>query len=361
MIKEYYLLQDEAPLDTAGAAALQDEMSRLSAPDGSYEIVEPDDSTVIVKDQPGYVKPAEDVKTDVQTPAFTPSADWDLVKTIEGFEMPKDISAENEKELLKPWIAKKYEIQTTEPVLHPLAKQIQDMANENPDITINDLVNDVSAQYVDSSKMSLDQKIEFDLYARYGRHDAQQNPDGLSEEDVREYIEKMTKIQKSEAGKAIDQNIEEYNKSLTEQFQKDRQEKYEANYENITKALDTAFGTLRQNLSKVESVYGIPVSQEDHDNYMEEFKKLSVPDKATGERGLDAILSDDVTLYKMFLLATKFGEDKVIELITKGREASKEEILKKLKLTPTFKGSQQRDTGHTDFASEIDALSRPSM
>lgn len=359
MIKKYYLLQQEAPLDTDGAAAIADETARLSSPDGSYQDADDNDGGDSNTDKP-IVKGATELPKEAEV-TFTPSSDWESLKSLEGFEMPKDISAENEKELLKPWIAKKYDIKVDQPVLHPLAKQIQDMAQENPNISINDLVNDVSSQYVDASKMNTEQKIEFDLYSRYGIHDAEKNPDGLTKEDIREYLEKMTKIEKGEAAKVIDQNIEAYNKSLTEKFQQERQAQYEANYEDIKKTLDNAFGTLRQNLTKVETVYGIPVSQEDHDSYMEEFKKLSIPDKATGERGLDVILSDDVTLYKMFLLATKFGEDKVIELITKGREASKEEILKKLKLTPTFKGSQQRETGHSDLASELDALRRPSM
>lgn len=359
MNKEYLMLMSpEGDGGTGASDIMADELRRLSLPDG----VEMPDNNDDEGDEPdeGSKGSKGAGNASQQGTEYTPSKDWDLVKDIEGFEMPKDINAENEKELLKPFIAKKYGIETSATELHPLARQIQDMAKENPDITINDLVNTVSQQYVDASKLSVDQKIEFHLLNRYGRYDETDNPEGLTDDDIKEHISKLTKVEKNDLAKNIEKYIEEYNKSLTEDFKANQQKQFEAKYDTIIETLNKHYSKLEQDLSTVENVYGIPVNQDEHKVYLEEFKKLTTPDKATGLRGIDEILSNDVTLYKMFLLATKFGEDKVIEMITKGRESGKEELMKKLKITPTSTGTRSREQEPNSREAEIALLSRPA-
>ena len=358
IIKDYYPLMEEAGQEGSGGAGIDtaEELRRLSTPDGQYEQDDTDDD----QDGDSATEKTVEAKKDSSdaTAPYTPSKDWDLVKDIEGFEMPKDITADNEKELLKPFIAKKYGIEESN--LHPLAKQIQEMALENPNLTINDIVNDVSSQYVDATKMSIDEKIEFDLYARYGRYDETKNPEGLTDDDIKEYVSKLTKIEKNNLAKIIESQIEEYNNSLTEEFTKSQQQRFEAQYDTLVESLNKHYTKLEADVAKIESVYGVPVNQEEHKAYLEEFKKLTTPDKATGMRGIDEILSNDVTLYKMFLLATKFGEDKVIELITKGRESGKEELMKKLKITPSVTGTRSREQEPNSMEAELELLRRPA-
>ena len=357
IVKDYFPLMEQAGNEGGGGSSIADDLTRLQAPDGAFDDDGGGDDGKGGDDGAAGSQGGNNDGGDGGTP-YTPSKDWDIVKDLEGFEMPKNITADNEKELLKPFIAKKYGI--VEPELHPLAKQIQEMAIENPDITINDLVDTVSSQYVDASKMSIDQKIEFDLYARYGKYDETNNPDGLTEDDVKQYIEKLTKVEKNNLAKQIEANIEEYNKSLTEQFKADRQKQFETQYDSIIENLNKAYTKLELDVSKIENVYGIPVNQEDHKAYLEEFKKLTTPDKSTGLRGIDEILSNDITLYKMFLLATKFGEDKVMELITKGKESGKEELMKKLKITPSVTGTRSREQEPNSLEAELELLRRPA-
>lgn len=336
MHKIKYFLLDEASGEGEGGSG-QSQMSeaeiaqRLSSPEGGYE--KPIDTEE---------KPIEVVKPTETTTTYVASPIWGVLKTDEGFTMPEGLTAENEQELIKPFLAKKFGFDN-QPELHPLAKQIQEMASTNPNLTINDLVNEVSEQFVDASKMSADEKISFDLYARYGIYDAEKNPDGLTEDDIKEHIAKLTKIEKQEAAKVIEQNINEYNKKLTDEYKEQNQQKFAEQYEGIVKQTKDAVSKLKIDLSKVDTVFGVPVSQEQHAQYLEEFERIVIPDKATGTRGLDDILSNDMLLYKAYLIMAKFGEEKVIEIMTKGRENAKEEILKKLGLTPNFTGSQARE------------------
>lgn len=365
MHKLFYFLQEEAPVDgvNGGTGYSPEEIAeRLSKPQGYFEKneEEKDDDEIILDDnkkeaQLDVSKPTEDKPVD-----FIASPVWDVLKADEGFTLPENITAENELELLKPFIAKKYGFE--QPELHPLAKQIQDMASTNPNLTINDLVNTVSEQYVDASKMSTDEKISFDLFARYGVYDEEKNPDGLTEDDIKEHISRLTKIEKQEAAKTIEQNINEYNKKLTDEYAENNKKKYEEQYEGIVKQTKEAVSKLKIELSKVESIFGVPVSQEQHAKYLEEFERIATPDKTTHERVLDNILSNDMLLYKVFVAMVKNGEDKVIEIMTKGRESAKEELLKKLEITPSFSGGNTREYSggkDVDYAEAAKLLSIP--
>ena len=234
---EYFFLNEENNGENGGdgfnqATATPEEIAqRLSVSEGSFIEADKVDVTETAEEKAAR-EALEQSKKAPET--FTVSPVWDVLKADEGFTMPEGITAENEQELIKPLLAKKFGFDV-QPELHPLAKQIQDMASTNPNLTINDLVNEVSEQFVDASKMSADEKISFDLFARYGVYDAEKNPDGLTEQDVTEYIAKLTKIEKQEAAKIIEQNINEYNKKLTDEYQEKNKELFEKEYETIRK------------------------------------------------------------------------------------------------------------------------------
>lgn len=366
MYKQFYLLQEEAPTDgvSNGTGFSPEEIAdRLSVPEGFYndkdDLDDDTEETInVVEDK----KPTDTIKEVDNKPVdFTASPIWDVLKADEGFTMPDGLTAENEQELIKQLLAKKFGFDA-QPELHPLAKQIQEMASTNPNLTINDLVNTVSEQYVDASKMSADEKISFDLFARYGVYDEEKNPDGLTDDDIKEHISKLTKIEKQEAAKIIEQNINEYNKKLTDEYAENNKKQYEEQYDGIVKQTKEAVSKLKIDLSKVDSIFGVPVSQEQHAKYLEEFERIATPDKTTHERVLDNILSNDMLLYKVFVAMVKNGEDKVIEMMTKGRESAKEELLKKLEITPNFSGGNTREyTGGKDvnYAEAAKLLSIP--
>jgi len=210
--------------------------------------------------------------------------------------------------------------------------------------------------------MNDDEKIAFDLYSRYGVYDENKNPDGLTEDDIKEYISKLNKIAKKELVSEIEKNIEQYNKSLIDEYQEKNKHVYEENYNKVLEYNKQAIEELKTQIGNIDNIFGIPVNREDHENYLKEFESAITPDKATGRRGIDDILSNDVTLYKAFLLLAKFGEDKVIEVITKGRESAKEEIFKKLGITPDFVSGRSRQVGtELDAATAARLLSIPEQ
>lgn len=367
MHKIFYLLQQEAGDDNGGggfnqATATPEEIAqRLSVSEGSF--IEADKEVKVDVTETAEQKTAREALEQSKKPAetFIESPIWNVLKADEGFTMPEGITAENEQELIKPLLAKKFGFDV-QPELHPLAKQIQDMASTNPNLTINDLVNEVSEQFVDASKMSADEKISFDLFARYGVYDGEKNPDGLTDEDVAEHIAKLTKIEKQQLAKDIEQNINEYNKKLTDEYQEKNKALFEKEYEDIVTKTKEHISKLKIELSKVDSIFGVPVNQEQHAKYLEEFEGIVTPDKATRERVLDSILSNDMILYKVFVALVKNGEDKVIEMMTKGRESAKEELFKKLEITPSFSSGNSREyvSGkEVDYAEAAKQLSIP--
>lgn len=343
---EYFFLNEEANDGGNGGfnqstATPEEIAARLSSPEGGFiEPIKVEDKTE-TEEQKAEREALEQQKNE-NSKAFTESPIWSVFKSDEGFTMPENLTAENEQELMKPFIAKKFGFES-QPELHPLAKQIQDMSVTNPNLTINDLVNEISEKFVDVSKMTVDEKIAFDLRARYGVYDEEKNPEGLTEDDIKEHIAKLTKIEKQEAAKIIEQNINEYNKKLTDEYQAKNKELFEKEYEGIVAKTKEHISKLKIELSKVDSVFGVPVNQELHSKYLEEFERIVIPDKETGQRGIEEILSNDVLLYKAWLIMAKFGEDKVIEMMTKGRENAKEELLKKLEITPNFSSGNSRE------------------
>lgn len=344
MYKPLFFKMEEAAegQDTSGGFATE-ELLRLEAPDGEY--------TEPIKVE----KAAEDAAASAVEEVYTPSPLWDSFKDLEGFKMPENITAETENDLLRPFVAQKFGLE--KPVLHPLAQQIQDLTATNPNLTINDLVTNVSEQYVDVSKFSIDEKIAFDLKTRYGVYDSEKNPSGLTDDDILQEIGRMTKIQKQDAALVIDENIKNYNDNLVKEYKEKQSATYEAQYNQMLSETKSELNTLKESLSKVDSIYGIPVNQETHDQFLAEFERVVIPNKETGERLIDDILSDNMTLYKMFVMVSKFGEEKVIETITKGREGGKEALLKSLGITPNFSGVGARKTGQSlDFEAELKLL-----
>lgn len=291
------------------------------------------------------VKPVETPPVpDPPTPpadAFVPRKEWDILKSSDdSFKLPENLSKDNEEQLLVDSIKSKFGIK--EPELHPLAKQVQELAIKNPDITINDLVQDVQSQFIDVSKMSADERIATHLKMSYGVYDENENPDGLTEDDIKEHISKMTKVEKQELSKQIEKHVEAYNKEILDSYELKKKEEFESNYNLYVENANKLVTDVANQTSKLESIFGIPVSQEEHKAFLEEFKAFITPDKETRLRGIDTMLSDDVALYKLFVLSTKFGEEKVIQAITKGKETAKGDLFKKLGLTPNFSGSREQ-------------------
>lgn len=272
---------------------------------------------------------------------FKPSVIWDYFKSDETFKLPEGITKENENELLEAQLKSKFGGDQQKPILHPLAQQIQEMAEKNPNLSINDLITTTQSEFVDISKYNDDEKIAFHFISQYGEYDAEKNPEGVTQDDIKNYTDKMTKIEKKEFIKAIEENVKAYNDKLISDYDTKRKEDFSANYDKLIETNNKHVDSLKTKLAETDTIFGIKVSPDERDAFVEEFRAFITPDKETMQSPLEKMLSDDVILFKTFVLAAKFGEDKVIEAITKGRESTKEELFRKLKLTPEFSGTRE--------------------
>jgi hypothetical protein len=329
-------MNEETQEGVQGATMSQEEIaSRLGVPEGA--VIEQTDVAVEGTETP---ETEEGQQSD-----FKPSSYWDIVKDVEGFEMPADVTAENEEELLRPYIAKKFGIEIPEPVkiediLHPVAKKVQDMIESNPQLSVLDIAKELSNDMLDVSHMTEDQLIRMDILDRFGLYDEEKNPDGVTEEEIEDSIEKMSRLDKKQRAALIKDNINAKNESKKLEYAKVAEQQREKAYNEYLQTVEKTCTKLLADLKDTTDIYGVKISQSDLNDYITEFKEFLKPDKATGERKLDQWLSNDQKLFKLFVLDVMQGEDSMKELITQGRESAKEEILNRLKLTPPKKGTQ---------------------
>lgn len=307
---------------------------RVAATDGTF--------TDVV---PPVVKPA-DQNNPPAGGEFTQSPFWDAVKDVEGFVMPEAITAENEQELLRPYLAKKFNlhvepVQETVPVeLHPYAKKVQEMVAANPDLTLVDITKQLGSEIIDPSKMSSDELIRIDLFERNGHYDEATNPEGLTDQDVNDYIDSLSKIDKKQRGDLIRESIINRNKQKEEEFRQAQTAAEEQAFTSYVGELNKNLEDLFAKLNNTSDIYGVKLSQTELNDYFEEFKEFVTPDKTTKTRKMDAWLSDNLTLFKLYVMSVQQGEDSFRELLTQGRESAKEDIFKKLRIQPGQQGAQ---------------------
>lgn len=331
-MKRLFFLQEENPGgEGAGGGSLGD---RLGAPAGEFT----DDfqgDTPPAGGTPAGDPPAGEV--------FKPSPIWDAVKDVEGFVMPETITPETELELLKPYVAKKFAMEApvaVEPTLHPFAAKVQQLAISKPEASMTDILAELSTEFVDYKKMTADELIRMDLIDRYGRFDEETNKDGFTDEDIQESIDNMNKLDKRQRADHIREAYETRDTTKQAEYATVIEKQNEEAYNAYMGDLDKTVTELVAKTNNISDIYGVKLSQTELSEYIREFKELSIPDKTTGLRKLDTWLSNDLTLFKLFVMDLKQGEDSFKELITQGREDIKEKIFSQLGLTAPLEGSQ---------------------
>jgi hypothetical protein len=354
-LKYLYPLLDEVGSSTAGGDdnTAADIAAKLSSPDNG-DSDEPDNDS---DDDDSSNTKDDKNKPPVVADDFKPSPIWDVFKSNAEFKLPEGLNKDNESELLEAQLKAKYGSSNED--LHPLAKQINELAKQNPNLSINDLVNDVQSDFIDISKMSVEERISFHLKNIYGDYDEENNKDGMTDDDIKEYIGKLTKVEKNELSRQIEESVNAYNQKIIADYEEKQKESFAANYDKVIAENEKFVTEIKNKISSVDKIFGIPVSQEDHEAYLEEFKQFITPNKETGIRNIDLVLSDDVNLYKIFVALVKNGEGKVLETITKGRESTKEELFKKLGISPNFSSSRDKSDRMDDPESIVNALSQP--
>ena len=338
--------------EPSGAGDGVDMAARLSAPEGTFT----DD---FITTDSGQTKVEDTTGADAGD-SFKPSSYWDIVKDVEGFAMPEVVTAENEMELLRPYVAKKFGIETQvqqQVNLHPYAAKVQEILATNPDIDIKQLTTELVGDTIDYDSMTADELIRHELYRKYGRYDEQTNKDGLTDDDINEELSKMSKVNKRISADSIKENLKAESIKKQESLKLESEKAKEQQINEYTESVNKTASELLVKMTKVNDIYGIKLGQSELPVLIDEFKNfLSIP-KDTGVRKLDEWLTNDENLFKMFVVMVKSGEDSFKELITRGREQAKKDILEKLFHSRTLEGSQGNNLiGDADIK---ERLSRP--
>lgn len=336
MLRKKYFLMDEAGQEGAGGGAGPTIEERLAAPAGTY------DDEVIV-DESGQ----QQQQNDNPPATYTANPIWNQFKDLEGFAMPENITEENEFELMKPFLEKKLNVQP-KINLHPLAQTVQQLATQNPEMTLDELLGTINPLTIDPSKMSNDDLVRSNYIRQFGLYDETTNPDGLTEDDIRAEIENMTKINKLSIARAERETIISERENSLNAFQQQSENEFNNGIEAANKAIEESIPLLVAEVGKNTDIYGIKFSQPELTNYMEEYKEFLKPDPKTGLSKFGEWLSNDLNIFHTWLLQVKIGESNMKEVITEAREGSKKKIFESLRLTPTLAGGQGKPRDLTD-------------
>jgi hypothetical protein len=321
---------------------------RLSQPDGTF--------TDDYQEKP-------DVAADGGQGAFKPSRYWDMVADVQDFTMPTDITKDNEIELLKPYVAKKFGLD--QPVIqpatdiHPYAMKVQEIIEQNPNATLSDIAQQLGSEIIDIDHMSPAELIRMDIINTYGMKDETTNPEGFTDEDIEEHLSTMTKLQRTQSSDLIKQKYKTINEQKQNEYTTQINERNEKVYNEYMENLDNVHTKLVAEFNNTSDIYGIKLGQPEIKVYIDEFKEFLLPDKTTGIRKLDTWLSNDQTMFKLFVIASKLGENRVREIITQGREQAKLDILNKFGLTVPKEGKQGERINKMDPMELNERLSSP--
>ena len=277
--------------------------------------------------------------------AFTPSPYWDLYKTKlpeeqrANFKLPENISAENEQQLLDDHFKTIYGTQMNpDDILKdipPLAKEIIEAAKD-PQFNPNEFINK-KATIVSAANMSGDDLV----YRRYVNKIGiknEQNPNGLSEEEIRAEIAKMNPLDKkvieNEERAAIQQEIEkQIGKGNNDPAA--MQKAIETHNSQISTFADTYFSDKRANPEKARTIAGVELSEAEFQAARTEFiNDFSVKDGKA--KIAELLLNNDEAMAKAYLFL-KY-EDKISQALTRKFNDGKNFVFDKLGFNPTDKG-----------------------
>lgn len=212
--------------------------------------------------------------------------------------------------------------------LSPMARFI--LENEGKEgFDIAEFANSITVK--DVSKIPADEVISTYMYETYGKYDAENNPDGITDEDIKQELDKMTKIERKELERKAREFIaENKGKSLNEYASKlDALQKQQ--FQNIIESQKKNAERIVNGSSKVNEVFGITMTDDEKKAFNEVFPSMIIPREDTGMAPLlEMIYSlDDEGLYKL-TYALWATEDKFKKYISTIKSGTKKKIMEML-------------------------------
>jgi hypothetical protein len=265
-----------------------------------------------------------------------------------GVAMPEDINEEN----FIDNFSKLYSSKDKASNLHPEVEKFQKAmeAGIDPNEFYRTMKGFQEVEDMDSYDL-----VRNSLTSNFGKSD--RRPNGWDDDKIESTIKKMDqsglldveaeRIKTDYQDKkllAADQMIEQQNSLREKQgFEMDKQR-------------DSSIKNAVSYFNKLENINGLPISQSEKSEFVEQFKYLVTPNEKKGMSPLLEMLQSDETLVKVAYFLSK-GDAKIREQLTRSKEYAKNDFLRKL--DPEPKLAQGRG-GFPSSDVDLDALAAPS-
>ena len=297
------------------------------------------------------VNPEEGSQTEkpVEKPAeekFTPSQAWSVLKEKFNVEMPEDVSAENEFDVLTNVI------NTIEPPkvpeFHPVAMELNQKLSD-PEFKMDEWISK-QAESINVMNLKGEDFLRKALPMEYPT---------ATEEDIEEIIQEMgssgsMKLQELDLKKKIQQNREAQQEIAQQQQQQQYEQALSKENERVAKEAEQLFAKTKN----VTEIYGIPISEADRDNYNQVFRELITIDKQ-GRVPLQELLQSNEDVWK-FAYVVLNGAPKIKEALFNAKEGTKAQIFSKLRSTPTPGPGKAAGEKVGSDKPNLDALKQPA-
>ena len=300
---------------------------------------------------------------------FKPSPMWDYVKTKlpedkrEEFKLPEDINAENEQEYIDKYLSDVYS-SDSKMDLHPLADEIQRRVQADPNFNPAEWVKE---QYrnVDINNIS-DKELIKERYLNEIGLKSDDNPDGITEEEIDSEIEKMNLLdRKAMAKKLREAKAQEIQskystdgyKKLTEEELSKKIKEYKSQVDDF---ISKRFAEDRENPEDSRKFAGIDLGEAKYQEFKDVFKEMLIPNDngvIPIRAKLEEVLLDDNKLEE-FAKYLHF-KDEIGKAVTKARNEGKLIALDLLDDTERKPAGSQRDTAGFSDDEELNRLSAP--
>lgn len=285
---------------------------------------------------------------------FTPNPLWNELSGVDGFVMPVDLTSENETVLLKKALVdgglasgevtpKPNDNPVNAPVVDPEYNAYLTWKELNPDKGLNDYVMD-NTEDLAYLKFS-DQDFMDEYYKReYGIYDEVKNPDGLTQQQIDDAIETLsTSNQLPIEARKLKSSIIKNQDTLAQDKRAETQRTVEANRVTSQQAIETDLQKLFVETNKITELNGVKISKADVTSINDAFKKAVLPDTQGNVPIVEMLRSND-NLWKFFAVQFQ-GDSRVKDALFNATDSTKDELIKKLGLTPRLSGGRQSDLG----------------
>lgn len=278
----------------------------------------------------------------VETPEFTFHPTWDLIKSeyeaqlgVGSFKMPEGITKENEGKMLLDFLTENLQNGEIDENIPAAAKEIIELHKKG---TFDEAEWIRQRQYRQNIESMSTDDVLFNAYKNeYGK--TEENKDGYSDEEIKEFLGKKSKLEKDIEAK----NIKEAYKAHAAEVQNQSRAHYEQQMikeieigniekEKIANQLITA------NVNKAEFL-GVPFSKAETEEYNKFFRNAVKIDPKTGTSALYDLLQSDDVIYEIGAILWKGGSKAIKEKIAQAKNSTKEEIEKKLGVKADLKAA----------------------